>query len=68
MRSIFLCISYVVPTIKVNTAEYKENKDILMMFQETKEWNLVEKSSVMLYRTHWIITNIKLQGRKIAFG
>lgn len=38
MRSISLCISYVVPTIKVHIAEYKENKDILTMFQETMKF------------------------------
>lgn len=27
-----------VPTIEVNRAEYKENKGILKMLQETKEW------------------------------
>lgn len=52
-----------VPTIKVNIAEYKENKDIFKIFQEMKEWNLVGKSYVMLNRTNWITVNMKLQGR-----
>lgn len=38
LTSTSLCVSYVVPTTKVNKVEYKGNKDILMMFQETEEW------------------------------
>lgn len=33
LRSISLCIGYVIPTIKINKAGYKENTDILKMFR-----------------------------------
>lgn len=56
LRSVSLCISYMISTIRVSKAKYKENKDIFKMLQETEEC----KSCVMLYRTNWIIANMKL--------